>query len=121
MRLDLVVQHGRLAAVLVESDLGAALGEPGHAAGALAGDRVAFRRVEVDNVTLPLKVAFTGPTLATTLAVNSVSETFSMVWQPGIACFRISGSLSPCQTRSRGAGMRNSPVISIGMFLSCVV
>src|SRR5690349_7350136 len=33
--------------------------------------------------------------------------------------FRISGSLSPSQTRWRGAGMRNSPVISIGKFLSC--
>ena len=57
-------------------------------------------------LTLPPKVALTGPTLATTLAVNSVSVTFSISRQPGIARFRVSGSFSACQTRSRGAGIR---------------
>src|SRR5829696_5339472 len=46
LRRNIVAQHG-LAAVLLERDLGAALGEAGDPAGALAADRVAVGRVEV--------------------------------------------------------------------------
>src|SRR5204862_7428839 len=46
LRLDAVAQHG-LAILLGERDLGAALGEAGDPALALAGDRVARGRVEV--------------------------------------------------------------------------
>src|SRR6266702_2985853 len=62
-------------------------------------------------------VALTGPTLATTLAVNSVSETFSIVSHPGMHSFSVSGSLSRSQTRWRGTGMRRSPVISMRVVL----
>src|SRR3954453_13198054 len=70
------------------------------------------------SVTLPAKRAETGPTLALTLAVNSVSETFSMVSQPGMHCFKVSGLLRCSQTIWRGAGIRRSPCISIGRFPS---
>src|SRR5205823_13933241 len=70
------------------------------------------------SVTLPEQLAFTGPTLAVTLAANSVSETFSMVSHPGMHCFSVSGSLSRSQTSWRGAGMRRSPVISMRVVLS---
>src|SRR5580704_7926507 len=46
LRLHIVAQHG-FAALLLEVDLGAALGEAGDAALALAADRVALGRVEV--------------------------------------------------------------------------
>src|SRR5439155_4321103 len=46
LRLHLIAQHG-LAALLVKTDLGAALGEAGNAALTLAGNRIAGRRIEV--------------------------------------------------------------------------
>ena len=49
----------------------------------------------------------------TTVAVISVSESFSSDWQPGIESFRTAGSLSAAQTLSRGAGIRYSPDISM--------
>src|SRR5579863_9335810 len=73
------------------------------------------------SVTLPEKLAFTGPTRATTLAVNSVSETFSTVSQPGMQALSVAGSLSFSHTAARGAGMRSSPCISMRMLpLLCV-
>ena len=68
-------------------------------------------------MTLPLNVALTGPTLALTLAVSSVSLTLSSCSQPGIACRSTSGSFSASQTRCRGAGIRYSPVMSMGQVL----
>ena len=49
----------------------------------------------------------------TTVAVNSVSETFSSAWQPGIALFNTAASLRAAHTVSRGASRVISPVISI--------
>src|SRR5215472_16349014 len=46
MRLEGIAQNG-LGALLVEIDLGAALGKPGSATAALTADRVALRRVEI--------------------------------------------------------------------------
>jgi hypothetical protein len=60
-----------------------------------------------------LNGALTGPTLTTTRAVNSVSESFSISSQPGIAARSTCASLSAAHTRDRGAGIRNSPPISI--------
>src|SRR5690349_7797868 len=71
----------------------------------------------LDRVTLPVKVALTGPTLAWTVAVISVSDTFSSDWQPGMVALRIAGSLSAAQTFSRGAGIRYSPDISMGYLI----
>ncbi len=46
-------------------------------------------------MTLPAKRAETGPTLALTLAVNSVSETLSTLSQPGMHCFQGLGVVEP--------------------------
>src|ERR1700722_18222568 len=59
-----------------------------------------------DNVTLPPNVAFTGPTLNTTVAVISVGDDISRFWQPGMHCFSTSGSLSAAHTFSFAAGIR---------------
>ena len=66
-------------------------------------------------MSLPVKRAFTGPTSAITLAVKSVSDSFTISSQPGMHWARISGSLSASQTFSRGAAMRYSPVMSMGL------
>src|SRR5437764_328106 len=62
-----------------------------------------------ERVTLPLKVAFTGPTATLAVACSSVSLSFSSASQPGMHCFRISGSLSAAQTVARSAGSTTSP------------
>ena len=54
-------------------------------------------------MTLPLKVALTGPTLARTLASARGRRACSSSSQPGIDALRISGSFSASQTRWRGA------------------
>src|SRR5688572_28063738 len=66
-----------------------------------------------DSITLPLKVALTGPIFSFTLVVISVSESFSSDSQPGMHCFSTSASLSAAHTVSRLAAMRSSPVISM--------
>ena len=55
-------------------------------------------------MTLPLKLAFTGPTLAVTLAVISVSDRRRISSQPGMHCLRISGSLSALMIRAAAEG-----------------
>jgi hypothetical protein len=43
-------------------------------------------------LTLPRKVADTGPTLVVTIALNSVSDTFSSAWQPAMLALSTCGS-----------------------------
>src|SRR6185437_2699845 len=70
-----------------------------------------------DRVTLPLNAALTGPIRRRTLAVISVSESFSSDSQPGMQAFSTSASFSAANTFSRGASIRYSPLISIGKLL----
>src|SRR4051812_23488880 len=46
-----------------------------------------------------------------TFASKSVSEVLLISWQPGMACFSTSGSLSAFHTASRVAGITSSPLI----------
>src|SRR5476651_868981 len=69
-----------------------------------------------DKVTLPEKPALTGPIRKRTLAVISVSESFSSVSQPGMQACRIAWSFSAAKTLSRGAAILYSPLISMGDF-----
>src|SRR5579863_1138455 len=57
-----------------------------------------------DSTTLPAKLAFTGPTLTTTVAVISLGAVDSSFWQPGMHLASTAGSLSPAQTLSWDAG-----------------
>lgn len=57
------------------------------------------------NSTLPVKRAFSGPTLARTVAINSVSESIERVSQPGIHSLRTSESLSTAHTALCFAGI----------------
>src|SRR5690349_11228670 len=70
-----------------------------------------------DRVTLPLNAALTGPMRSRTLAVISVSESFSSDSQPGMQAFSTSASFSAANTFSRGASIRYSPLISISLLL----
>lgn len=56
------------------------------------------------NSTLPVKRAFSGPTLTRTVAINSVSESIERVLQPGIYSLRTSESLSTAHTALCFAG-----------------
>src|SRR5262245_45283911 len=67
---------------------------------------------------MPVKFAFTGPILTVTFALRSVSDVLLISWHPGMASFRISGSLSAFQTASRDAGMISSPLIFMDFRLS---
>src|SRR5471032_1871323 len=69
-----------------------------------------------DKVTLPENPALTGPIRRRTLAVISVSESFSSVSQPGMQACRIAWSFSAANTLSRDAAILYSPLISIGDF-----
>src|SRR6266513_2130954 len=80
--------------------------------------RYLFGGSRSDSVTLPPKVAFTGPTLNTTVAVISVGEDISRDWQPGMDFFKISGSLSAAHTLSLDAGMRWLSFICMAGFLA---
>src|SRR5207249_4174302 len=62
LTLGAVAQH-RLAALFCEFDRGAALGEAGDPAGALAGDRVSRRRIEVGERDLAGEARFHRPDL----------------------------------------------------------
>src|SRR5664279_4299 len=53
------------------------------------------------------------PTLVSTVAVISVSETFFSAVQPGIESRRTAGSFSASQTLARGASILTSPDISM--------
>ena len=77
LRVDLEVQHRYIWPFRAELYRRAAFCKAGDPAGALPRNPIAVRRIESDNVTLPLKVAFTGPTLNTTVAVISVGEVTS--------------------------------------------
>ena len=66
-------------------------------------------------MTRPLKVAFTGPTAALTVAWSSVSLSFCSSWQPGMQRLSTSGSLSAVHTVMRSAGSATSPDIVIAM------
>src|SRR5947209_17319338 len=57
-----------------------------------------------DRLTLPAKLALTGPTLTTTVAVISFGAVISSFWQPGMHLASISGSVSAAQTLSCAAG-----------------
>ena len=70
------------------------------------------------SVTLPLKVALTGPTAILADAWSSLSPTFSSVSQPGMQRLSTSGSLSFSQTVCWSAGSTTSPVIVIAMAAS---
>ena len=71
--------------------------------------------LRLDRVMFDVNFALTGPILARIDAVSSVSECISIDSQPGMHWPRTSGSLSAAQTRSRSAGIRNSPVMSIAV------
>src|SRR5215212_1570980 len=71
-----------------------------------------------DRLTLPLKVALTGPTAILAVAVNSVSLVLASSWHPGIERLRISASFSAAHTVARSAGSITCPVIVIAMLLS---
>ena len=58
-------------------------------------------------VTWPEKLALIGPSFRATRAFISVGDSISMLSQPGMQAFKISGSLSACQTWARGAAMRS--------------
>jgi hypothetical protein len=66
-------------------------------------------------LTLPLKVALTGPTATLAVAVNSVSLVLASSWHPGIDRFRISASFRAAQTVARSAGSITCPVIVIAI------
>src|SRR5882672_2360903 len=63
--------------------------------------------------TLPRNFAFTGPIAAVSATLYSLSDTRSMLSQPGMQALRISGSLSASHTRCCGRGMCCSPLISM--------
>src|SRR5260370_8371279 len=69
LTLGAVAQY-RLAALLLEFDGGAALGKAGDPAGALAGDRVARRRIEVGERDLARKASLHRPDLADALGAE---------------------------------------------------
>ena len=64
--------------------------------------------------TLPLNRAAIGPIFTEAVAFISCSPVISRLSQPGMHAFKIAGSFSASQTFWRGAGMRRSPVISMG-------
>src|SRR5215469_38937 len=66
-----------------------------------------------DSVTLPPKVALTGPMRRRTRAFISVSDVFSSDSQPGMQACSTVGSLSAAKTLSRPAAIRYSPLISM--------
>ena len=66
-----------------------------------------------DSVTLPVKLALTGPMRRRTLAFISVSDVFSSDSQPGMQACSTAGSLSAAKTFSRDAAILYSPLISI--------
>src|ERR1700733_206032 len=68
-----------------------------------------------ESVTLPEKLAFTGPTLTTTVAVISWGAVSSSFWQPGMHLASTAGSLSPAQTLSCGAGTSWLSFICMGV------
>ena len=64
-------------------------------------------------MTLPWKVALTGPTFCLTTASKPSSGLPVSSWQPGIAAFSTSALFSAAQTTARGAAIRRDPCISI--------
>src|SRR5437762_8369896 len=66
-----------------------------------------------DRVTLPLNAALTGPMRRRTLAVISVSDSFSSDSQPGMQACSTAWSFNAANTLSRGAAILYSPLISI--------
>src|SRR3954465_1568136 len=68
-----------------------------------------------DRVTLPLNAALTGPMRRRTLAVISVSLSFSSDSQPGMQACSTAWSFSAANTFSRGAAILYSPLISMGL------
>src|SRR5438045_3389900 len=69
------------------------------------------------SVTLPVNEALTGPMRRRTLAVISVSLSFSSDSQPGMQAFSTSWSFSAANTFSRGAAILYSPLMSIRQLL----
>ena len=65
------------------------------------------------SVTLPEKLALTGPMRMRTLAFISVSEVFSKDSQPGMQACSTAWSFNAAKTFSRGAAILYSPLISI--------
>ena len=114
LRLDIVGEQ-RAAVFFRQRDRGAALGEAGDAALAIAGNPVAIGRIEIGRFTLPLKRALTGPILTTAMAWNSVSEALLSSSQPGMQALSTSASLSLAHTTSRLAGSCTSPVMTIAI------
>src|SRR5438128_4624032 len=66
-----------------------------------------------DSVTLPEKLALTGPMRMRTFAFISVSDVFSSDSHPGMQACSTTGSLSAAKTLSRGAATLYSPLISM--------
>ena len=113
LRLHVVGQQGD-GAVIGQRHLGAALGEAGDAALALAADAVAVRRIDVGQLHLPVKRAEIGPILHRGGRLHLVVGGLLQALAAGDARPSApAGSFSASQTFSRGAGMRRSPVISI--------
>src|SRR5262245_66406993 len=69
------------------------------------------------SLTLPLKVARTGPTASFTRAVMSVGDCISSDSQPVMHCLRMAGSLSAAHTFWRLAAICREPV----MFMECLL
>ena len=64
-------------------------------------------------MTLPVKLALTGPMRMRTFAFISVSDDFSRDSQPGMQACRMAASFSAAKTFSRGAAILYSPLISM--------
>src|SRR6266852_9211928 len=65
-------------------------------------------------MSVPLNLAFTGPTAATMVTRYSVSDTLSIASQPAMHAFSTSGSFNPRQTPASDTGISYSTVISMG-------
>ena len=111
--IDDVGQQGARA-VIGRLHIGAALGEAGDAALALAGDTVGVGRIEVGQLNLAVEAGGMGPILTAAVARNSLSAVFSRLSQPGMQAFSTAGSFNASHTFWRGAGIRRSPFMSIG-------
>ena len=64
-------------------------------------------------MTLPVKLALTGPMRMRTLAFISVSDDFSSDSQPGMHACSMATSFSAAKTFSRDAAILYSPLISM--------
>src|SRR5262245_29687143 len=70
------------------------------------------------SLTLPLKVARTGPTASFTRAVMSVGDCITRDSQPVMHCLRMSGSFSAAHTFWRLAAIWREPVMSMECLLN---